>query len=95
MLNMFVIDSIETAYGVNGVRGSIERRIPNKGHIECTVEPLGRNGRIMARRLPCGVRIYAGIGGDKPYAYVIGDSATARDFNTLLRMSGFNSELIC
>ena len=99
MIKQFLFDGVEAAYYIGGCGRAVKRRVPERGHVECRVKPLTVGGCVMRNRRECNVRIYAGIpdsnGVKKPYAYVIGDSATARDLYRALRMDGFACDLIC
>lgn len=95
MITNFEFDGIEAAYYIGGVSSAVKRRVPDRGHTECIVKPLSVNGKIMKRRMPCKIRIYAEYNGHSPYAWVIGNSATARDLYRALDSDGFTCDLIC
>lgn len=89
MITSFEFDNVEAAYYIGGVRRAVSRRVPKYGHVYCYVRPLTKGGRVMKNRRSCCIKIYAGIDGKPPYAYVLGNSTTARDLYQSLGNDGF------
>ena len=96
MITGFIFDNVEAAYYIGGAANAVMRRVPKRGHVECRVKPLRKDGYPYKRaeQMQITIRIYAGINGKPPYVILCDETMMGRELARSLRLDGIAVDVL-